>query len=83
MKVRTQLHLARAASAEAPSVLVQHFTATFEYPVVFTEGVFTPENPALADVLGRLEPARLHRLFAVIDDGVASAWPGLAGDITA
>ncbi len=64
-------------------MFVQRFTATFEYPVVFTDGVFAPENPALADVLGRLEPARLHRLFVVIDDGVASAWPDLVAEITA
>jgi 3-dehydroquinate synthase len=69
--------------AEAACVFVQRFTTAFEYPVVFTTGVFSPENPALADVLGRLEPARLHRVFVVIDDGVASAWPGLAADITA
>ena len=83
MKVLTQLDLTRAVPAEASSVLVQRFTAAFEYPVVFTDGVFAPENPALADVLGRLEPARLHRILVVIDDGVASAWPGLVAAITA
>jgi 3-dehydroquinate synthase len=70
-------------SAEATSALVQRFTTVFEYPVVFTAGVFSPDNPALADVLARLEPARVHRVFVVIDDGVASAWPDLAADIAA
>jgi 3-dehydroquinate synthase len=83
MKALTQLDLARGASAETSSVLVQRFTATFEYPVVFTDGVFAAENPALADTLGRLEPARAHRVFVVIDDGLAAAWPGLGAEITA
>lgn len=83
MKVLTQLALARPAPAEAPSVLLQRFGVTFEYPVVFTDGVFAPENPALAYVLGRLEPARVHRVFVVIDDGVASAWPDLGAEIAA
>jgi 3-dehydroquinate synthase len=69
--------------AEASSVLVQRFTTAFEYPVVFTTGVFLPENPALADVLGRLEPARQHRVFVVVDEGVAAAWPGLFAEIAA
>jgi 3-dehydroquinate synthase len=83
MKVLTQLDLAGRFSAETTSVHVQRFAATFEYPVIFTSAVFSPENPALADTLSRLEPARLHRIFVVIDDGVAAAWPDLGGEIRA
>src|SRR5262249_11811787 len=59
------------------------FTASYEYPVVFTHDVFALDNPALADVLTRLEPDRNHRLLALIDDGVAQAWPRLADEIAA
>jgi 3-dehydroquinate synthase len=82
MKVLTE-HAALTLPAYTSSVFVQRFTATFEYPVVFTENVFAPGNPALADALGRLEPDRVHRVFVVIDDGVALAWPGLPAEMTA
>jgi 3-dehydroquinate synthase len=45
--------------------------------------VWDPRNPALADVLSRLEPGKRHRFFAVVDDGVARAWPTLLQDIAA
>ena len=32
-----------------------------EFPVIFTEGLFNPANPALADVVSRQEPAKRHR----------------------
>src|SRR5262249_30037799 len=67
----------------AADVYVQRFTTSYEYPVVFTHDVFAPDNPALADVLTRLEPDRNHRLLALIDDGVARAWPRLADEIAA
>jgi 3-dehydroquinate synthase len=83
MKALAQFDHERTVPAETSSVFVQSFTVTFEYPVAFTEGVFLPGNPLLASVLGRLEPARLHPILVVIDDGVASAWPGLVAEITA
>jgi 3-dehydroquinate synthase len=83
MKFLNHVDLAPRVSAQASSVILPRFSITFEYPVVFTGGVFSPENPALAQVLGRVEPARLHRVFVVIDDGVVSAWPGLVAEIEA
>src|SRR6185503_13856694 len=55
----------------------------FDYPVVFTRGAFDPANAAFAEALARKEPARRHRFFAVLDAGVAAAWPRLAADIAA
>jgi 3-dehydroquinate synthase len=49
----------------------------FEYPVHFTRGAFEPSNPVLRDVITRLEPDRRHRVFIVVDSGVAEAWPEL------
>jgi len=48
----------------------QRFSVPYEFPIVFTEGVFDPENPALRDVLCRIEPAKRHRVVAFVDDGL-------------
>lgn len=48
----------------------QRFAVPYEFPVVFTEGVFDPENPALRDALCRLEPAKRHRCVFFADDGL-------------
>jgi len=50
----------------------QRFSVPYEFPVVFTEGVFDPENPALRDVLCRLEPAKRHRVVVFVDDGLSA-----------
>ena len=62
---------------------VQRFTVTYEYPVHFTEGLFDPANPVLADVVARLESERQHRCLAFIDDGLLNARPTLADEIAA
>ena len=56
----------------------QSFCVDFQYPVVFTEHVFAPHNPALADLIDRRREARQHRVMAFIDEGLAAAQPGLA-----
>jgi len=48
----------------------QRFAVPYEFPVVFTEGVFDPGNPALRDALCRLEPAKRHRAVFFVDDGL-------------
>ena len=48
----------------------QRFSVPFEFPVVFTEGVFDPGNRALRDVLTRIEPAKRHRVVFFVDDGL-------------
>jgi 3-dehydroquinate synthase len=50
----------------------QRFSVPYEFPVVFTEGVFDPENPALRDALCRLEPAKRHRVVFFVDDGLSA-----------
>jgi 3-dehydroquinate synthase len=65
------------------AVHLQRFTVTYEFPVCFTRGLFRPENPVLADVMGRLEPALRHRCIAFVDDGLLAARPQLADEITA
>lgn len=66
-----------------PSVYWQEFAVPFRYPVHFTEGLFDPRNPLLADVVSMLEPGRRHRALVFVDDGVAAALPGLVASIAA
>ena len=61
----------------------QRFSVPYEFPVVFTEDVFDPENPALRDVLCRLEPGKRHRLVFFVDDGLTASKPPLLESIKA
>ena len=56
----------------------QRFSVPYEYPVVFTEGVFDPDNPVLRDVLCRLEPGKRHRVVVFVDDGLSAGRVPLA-----
>jgi 3-dehydroquinate synthase len=67
----------------AAGTIVQRFTVSFEYPVVFARDVFAPANPVLAETLARREPGKAHKVFAVLDAGVARAWPDLPARIAA
>lgn len=72
---------------ETPSIesasYLQRFTVAYEYPVLFTRGLFRPENPALAATIARLEPERRHRCLVFLDDGLLQVRPGLADEIRA
>ena len=63
------------------TVVVQRFAVAYEYPVAFTEHVFDPRNPLLADTFGRIEPDRRHRCLVFLDSGVEALRPTLAGEI--
>src|SRR5688500_6834664 len=67
----------------APRVHRQRFSVAFDYPVVFTRDAFSTQNQALLQALSEREPSRSQQIFAVLDDGVAGAWPGLAGAVAA
>ncbi len=62
---------------------LQRFTVAYEYPVVFTEGLFRPDNPVLAETIARLEPHRRHRCLVFVDGGLSAVRPGLAREIEA
>ncbi len=55
--------------------IVQRFTVSFEFPVIFTENSFATENRSLVEVLSAREPERRHRVLLVVDRGVDLAWP--------
>jgi 3-dehydroquinate synthase len=61
----------------------QALTVSFAYPVYFTRDVFSPENLDLRDALASREPGRRHRVLAVVDAGVAAAWPALGAELAA
>lgn len=60
----------------------QTFSVSFRYPVIFTHGVFDPENSALAKALARSRLAAPARALVVVDAGVAAARPALCREIT-
>jgi 3-dehydroquinate synthase len=64
-------------------VRVQSFDISYEYPVVFTRDAFSSSNRSLIDVLTRREAGKLHRCGIFVDEGVLSALPGLADQISA
>jgi 3-dehydroquinate synthase len=62
-------------------IRLQSFSVAYNYPVVFTEDAFGPDNRCLVDVLKRREPDKRHRFAVFVDTGVLSAVPDLAARI--
>jgi len=56
----------------------QRLAVPFEFPVVFTDHVFSPENAALHSVLTRLNEERPPRAVLYVDAGAETATAGLA-----
>lgn len=69
----------RGRVSPATETYRQEFTVSYSYPVVFTRRLFDPDNTVLRDTLARLEPAKRHRCFVVIDDGLVETMPELPG----
>lgn len=61
----------------------QSFTLNYNFPVVFTSGLFAQDNTVLVEVLGRIEPDKQHRCMVFIDEGCVVAHPSLIEDIRA
>ncbi len=73
-------------SIAAPATTVWHrqkFSVGFEFPVVFTSGLFAPDNPVLVDVLCQIEADRQHRCIVFIDEGILAVRPTLPAEIEA
>lgn len=68
--------------ADAAATIVQRFTMAVEYPVAFTSRMFDHGNTTLVDLIARHEPEKRHRLFVVLDDGVAEARPDLVRQLS-
>lgn len=59
----------------------QRLAVHWDFPVVFTRGLFQPSNPVLADTLDRKAEFRQHRAMVFIDSHVAKARPTLIEEI--
>ena len=71
----------RTGQGGQTTVHVQRFTVAYQYPVYFTERLFDPVNPVLAEAVTRLEADRRHRCLVFVDEGLLCARPGLADDV--
>ena len=71
------------ATTTATTTHWQRFSVPYEFPVVFTSGLFEPSNLSLRDVLCRIEPAKRHRVIFFVDDGLTGGSPKLLESITA
>jgi 3-dehydroquinate synthase len=69
------------AEAGQTTVHVQRFAVSYEYPVYFTERLFDPANPVLAEAVTRLEADRRHRCLMFVDEGLLSVRPGLLDEV--
>ena len=74
--------IARSAAEEFGTTTWQRFSVPYEYPVCFTDELFSPQNPIFLETLTRLEPAKCHQIVVFIDEGVLDAKPSLPGEIT-
>lgn len=59
----------------------QQLDVRFHYPVIFTRGLFSPDNRALVDLL-RGASGDLARVLVVVDGGLHQAAPALAQEVT-
>ena len=59
----------------------QHLTVSFDFPVAFTRGLFEPENPLLAQTIGRACEPRAPRIACFVDKEVLACHPRLIGQI--
>ncbi|NEP45022.1 MAG: 3-dehydroquinate synthase [Okeania sp. SIO2H7] len=58
----------------------QQVVVRFNYNVCFSEGIFHPDNPLLAETVARGE-TQPQKAIAVIDEGLLSKWNRLLADI--
>ena len=65
------------------TTIQQEILARFDFPVVFTQNLFDPENRIFVDTVRRREKERKHRVLFVIDSNVAKAHPGLIASLHA
>ncbi len=65
------------------ALIERTFGITHTHRLLFTEGVFRPGNPLLAEVAAASRPGGPVKMLFVLDSGVGQAWPGLQDSIRA
>ena len=64
------------------TILHQQFQVQFSYNIIFTENLFSPENPTLLDFLQQYGNTDFRKkILFLIDEGVATAHPHLSEQI--
>lgn len=66
---------------EVRARVAQRFSIDFDYPVVFTRGVFDPANGTLIEAVGRRLGERPHQVMVFVDSGVAEAFSDVVSRI--
>lgn len=74
--------MSKATDTGTSAVHLQKFSVDYEFPVHFTDGLFSVDNPVLRDTLCRLEPAKRHRCIVFLDDGLTAAMADLGEQIS-
>lgn len=62
---------------------VQQFSIDYNFPVCFTESLFSVENPTFLSTVQRLETDKRHRIMVIVDSNVAASHPRLISEIDA
>ncbi len=65
-----------------PAALHQEFQVTFRYGVYFTQGVFAPHNPLLAEIMAGNGGDLVRKILVVVDSGLYRHHPRLLTAIT-
>jgi 3-dehydroquinate synthase len=66
---------------KATHVVQQRIAVEWDFPVVFTHGLFRADNRTLLEMLDRKQEHRRHRALVYIDSNTATAHPKLADEI--
>lgn len=74
---------ASGTSAGKTASYLQRFDVPFEFPVIFTNGLWSTSNDVLVETLCRLEPGRRHRCIVFVDEGLTLVRPTLSAEIGA
>jgi len=59
----------------------QEFSVKFEYPIIFTQHIFSESNSNILDILMREDEECLHKVVVFVDSGVVDANPQIITDI--
>lgn len=62
---------------------LQAFSVAFEFPVIFTEGLFDPQNHVLKNAFGSAFEVKRHRFVAFVDGGLVEARPEIGEELAA
>jgi len=77
--------LSRIADCDPPKlqaeVIVQRFSVPFAYNVHFTHRALAPSNRVLVNAICLNKPSELRRVFAIVDEGLSKARPGLPSEL--